>query len=129
MRVKIYFIATLMFACLSTALAQAPNGQQPRMNPEEMAKVLTDRMTTEIKLNDKQKTEVSDINLKYAKKMMEIFQENQGNWEVIRTKMDESRAMKNNEMKAILTAEQYKLYEEFMKKWLEERRKRMGQTN
>jgi periplasmic protein CpxP/Spy len=130
MKVKIYFIAALMFACLATAFAQAPNGQQPRMNPEEMAKGLTDRMTTEIKLNDKQKTEISAINLKYTKKTMEIFQANQGNWEVIRTKMEESRTLKNNEVKAVLTDEQYKLYEEFMKKWMEEgRKRRMEQSN
>jgi periplasmic protein CpxP/Spy len=125
MRVKIYFIAILMFACLSTAFAQAQNGQHPRMSPEEMAKVLTDRMTTEIKLDDKQQTEISAINLKYSKKMVEIFQANQGNWDVIRTKMEESRTMKNNEIKAVLTDDQYKLYEEFMKKWFEEGRKRM----
>lgn len=127
--VKVYFIATLMFACLSTAFAQSQNGQQPRMNPEEMAKVLTDRMTTEIKLNEKQQTEVSAINLKYSKKMIEIFQANQGNWDVIRTKMEESRALKNSEIKAVLTDDQYKLYEEFMKKWFEESRKRTRQAN
>lgn len=127
MRVKISLIVTLILVGFLTTFAQQPNGTMPRMNPEEMANRQTERMTTDLKLADKQKTEVAAINTKYAKIMGDLLKANQGNREAGRAKMKEMITQKNAELKKILTTEQYKLYEELENKRQEERRQRMEQ--
>lgn len=127
MRAKISFIVTLVLISFSTAIAQSPSGQGQRRNPEEMATRQTERMTTDLKLNDKQKTEVAAINLKYAKLRSELFQANQGDREAARAKMQVMDTQKNDELKKALTADQFKLYEEQEKKRQEERRQRGDQ--
>jgi|WetSurMetagenome_2_1015567.scaffolds.fasta_scaffold326947_1 periplasmic protein CpxP/Spy len=134
MKVKVFFLAMLIAFGFSTVNAQQqqqppqpPTGQMPRMNPEEMAKRQTERMVTDLKLNDKQKTDVEAINLKYAKLRGELFQANQGDWEAIRAKMQEMDTKKNAELEKVLTADQYKQYFEQEKKRQEERRQRMEQ--
>jgi hypothetical protein len=97
------------------------------MNPEEMAARQTEQMTTDLKLDAKQKTEVEVINKKYAQKMGEIFKTNQGNREVVLAKMQEMNTQKNAELEKVLTANQYKLFTEQEKKRQEERRQRMEQ--
>jgi periplasmic protein CpxP/Spy len=128
MKVKILLIATLITVGFLTANAQQQTGQMPpRMNPEEMAKRQTERMSTDLKLNDKQKTEVAAINTKYAKIMNETIQSNQGNREAIHAKMVEMNTRKNAEFEKVLTADQYKQFVEQEKKRQEERRQHMEQ--
>jgi periplasmic protein CpxP/Spy len=128
MRVKILLIATLVAVGFSTANAQQQNGQkQPRMSPEELAKRQTEQMTTDLNLNDKQKADVSAVNIKYANKISEMFQANKGDREAMRAKFQEMMIQKNAELKKVLTDDQYKLYEELEKKKMEEHRKQMEQ--
>jgi hypothetical protein len=127
MRAKILLIATLIAVCFSTANAQQQTGQMPRMNPEEMANRQTERMTTDLKLDDKQKTEVAAINLKYAKMRSELFPANQVDRETVHAKMQEMDTKKNAELEKVLTADQYKQYFDQEKKRQEERRLRMEQ--
>jgi protein CpxP len=136
MKTRIFLVAALFAAGLFTANAQQQtqpqqpqqqNANAPRMSPEEMAKKQTERMVTDLKLNDKQKTQVATINTKYAKLRNELMQANQGNREAARPKMKEMETQKNAELKKILTDEQFKLYEDLGKKRQEERRQQMGQ--
>lgn len=131
MKLKVLFTSLLIAVAVIASYAQPPQGggQGRRMDPEQMAKFQTDQMVEDLKLNDKQKTEVQAINVKYSKKMGEIFQAGggQGNWEANRKKMDEMNTQKNAELKKVFTADQYKKYEELEKQRQEERRKRMEQ--
>jgi len=131
MKLKVLFTSLLIAVAVIASYAQPPQGggQGRRMDPEQMAKFQTDQMVEDLKLNDKQKTEVQAINVKYSKKMGEIFQAGggQGNWEANRKKMEEMNTQKNAELKKVFTAEQYKKFEELEKQRQEERRKRMEQ--
>jgi protein CpxP len=139
MKTRIFLVAALFAVGCFTASAQQqtqkPKQQQevnaPKMNPEEMAKKQTERMAIDLKLNEKQKTEVAAINLKYAKLRSEIMKANQGDpskREAARAKMQETETQKNAELKKVLSDEQFKLYDELNKKRQEERRQKMGQS-
>jgi uncharacterized protein YfdQ (DUF2303 family) len=131
MKLKVLLTCILIGIAVISTNAQPPQGggQWGRMEPEDMAKTQTERMVEELKLNEKQKTEAQAINLKYSKKIREIFQAGggQGDWEANRKKMDEVNTQKNAELKIVFTAEQYKKHEELEKQRQEERRKRMGE--
>src|SRR3954463_400575 len=68
-----------------------------------------ERMTTELKLTDEQKPKVKAVLEEQSKKMQglqDLSQDERG------TKMREIREDSNKKMKVILTADQYKQYEE-----------------
>jgi periplasmic protein CpxP/Spy len=106
---------TLFMACALLALLLTVNAQPPEPpKAEEMARRETDRMKTELSLTDAQVVVVDSINLKYAKKMTEMFKqgrENGGDFEAMRTKMDEVRVAKREELKTVLTEDQLKAYD------------------
>lgn len=121
MRIKLFLL--LVF---TLALATVPCGKTNALtlveynalllpqppSPEEMAKRETEWMKTELALTPEQLTSVSAINLKYANKMSEIFQQSQGNMDSVREKMKELRAQKEDEFAKVLTPEQLKKYQE-----------------
>lgn len=130
MKFKALFTSLLIVLVVIVSNAQPPQGGGfGQMDPEQMAKSQTDRMAEDLKLDDKQKTEVQAINLKYSKKMGEIFQGGggMGDFEEMRKKMDEMNTQKNAELKKVFTAEQYTKYEALEKQRQEERRQRMQQ--
>jgi len=107
-----------------------PGGNRPQMNPEEMVKRQTQRLVDELKLNKDQEAKVLAINKKYMEKQS-------GDWSKMRDASDEERAAmresmqkiqaeKNKEIKALLTAEQVKLFDENLKKREEMRRNGQG---
>lgn len=128
MKLKLILFGIVLLAGMSLVQAQPPQGGGPQMDPGRMAQMQTERMTTDLSLNEKQQKDVKAINEKYAKKMGEIFQsgQGQGDWQAIRTKFEEMNNQKNEELKKVLTADQYKKYEELEKKRMEGRRQRMG---
>jgi periplasmic protein CpxP/Spy len=110
-----------------------PGGNRPPMNPEEMLKRQNQRLVDELKLNKDQETKVLAINKKYMDK-------NSGNWEKMRDASDEERKKfrdemrkvnedRNKEIKALLSADQIKLFDEMQKKREEERKNRQGGGN
>lgn len=125
MKVKIFVIAMLLATGVATANAQQQqkqNAQQPRLTPVEMANKQSEKMSTELKLDEKQKKEVADINLKYAKLRDEVFKANQGNKEVLHSKMKEMNDQKKAELKKVLTADQFAQFQAWEKKLREERK-------
>ncbi|MDI1325171.1 MAG: DUF4890 domain-containing protein [Algoriphagus sp.] len=56
----------MVMISLSTFAQQGKGGEKP--NPEERAKQMTERLATELELNDAQKNQVLAINMEYAKK-------------------------------------------------------------
>ena len=105
-------------------------GGRPQMNPEEMLKRQTQRLVEDLKLNKDQEAKVLAINKKYADK-------NPGGWQKMRDASDEERTKlrdemqkvneaKNKEIKALLTADQVKLFDEMQKKREEARKNNPG---
>jgi PBP1b-binding outer membrane lipoprotein LpoB len=107
-----YSFATM----LALFFAGAVSAQPP--SAEERAKRDNEWMKTSLSLTDEQVPKVEAINLKYANKMSELFQQGGGNFEEIRPKMTELQGQKRTELQAVLTTEQLKLYD----KTLEEQR-------
>ncbi len=108
----------------------AGRGDRPQMNPEEMLKRQTQRLVDELKLNKDQEAKVVAINKKYMDKQS-------GDWSKMRDASDEERTKmrdamrkvqdeKNKEIKAILTPEQVKLFDENQKKREEMRKNGQG---
>ena len=105
-------------------------GDRPQMNPEEMLKRQTQRLVDELKLTKEQEAKVGAINKKYMNKQT-------GDWSKMRDASDEERTKmrnermkiqdeKNKEIKAVLTAEQVKLFDENQKKREEMRKNGQG---
>jgi uncharacterized protein YdeI (BOF family) len=110
--------------------APAHGGGRQQMNPEEMLKRQTQRLVEDLKLNKDQEAKVSAINKKYMDK-------NSGGWQKMRDASDEERTKfrdemkktndeKNKEIKALLTADQIKLFDEMQKKREEARKNNPG---
>jgi hypothetical protein len=112
---------------LFTGMIYAQDGEQrgqrgQRLSTEERVKAQTDRMKKDFELTDAQYDSVKRINLKYAKKIEEAFENSKKddakNMEVVQKNREEQ----NSELKAVLTEAQYKKYEEQLKA----RRERFG---
>jgi Spy/CpxP family protein refolding chaperone len=109
-----------------------PGGQGNRgqFNPEEMLKRQTQRMVEELKLNKDQEQKLAAINKKYMEKQSGDWQKMRDASSEERAKMRESmqkmQAEKDKEIKAILTADQVKLYDDMLKKREEMRKNGQG---
>ena len=105
-------------------------GNRPQMNPEEMVKRQTQRLVQELKLNKDQETKVLAINKKYMEKQSTDWSKMRDASDDERTAMREEmrkvQAEKNKEIKAVLTADQAKLFDENLKKREEMRRNGQG---
>ena len=105
-------------------------GDRQRMTPEEMQKRQTQRLVEELKLTKEQEAKVTSINKKYQEK-------NPADWSKMRDASDDERAKmresmrkvqaeKDKEIKAILTPDQVKLYDDMLKRREEMRRNGQG---
>jgi periplasmic protein CpxP/Spy len=97
--------AMLMFT--SSAMAQAQQGRGQRGPDAQL-----ERLTTELKLDDKQKARVKVVLDETMKKMQELRGDSGQSPEDRRAKMQSIRQESGKKMKEILTAEQFKKYEE-----------------
>jgi Spy/CpxP family protein refolding chaperone len=114
----------------SKTAPQGARGDRPRMNPEEMLKRQTQRLVEELKLNKDQETKVQAINKKYMEKQPFDFAKMRDASDDERAKMREQmmkvQVEKNKEIRAILTAEQAKIFDENQKKREEMRKNGQG---
>jgi periplasmic protein CpxP/Spy len=118
MKKVLLLTGTLLWMVFLSAIAQPP--QPPA--PEEMAKMETDAMKTELKLTADQLPKVEAINLKYARKMGEMFEQGPpADFTEMQKKMQDLETQKKVEFSKILNADQLKKYDTMM----EERRKNM----
>ena len=121
-----YFITTILVCIIAGqfTFAQPPQGGRPQFNPEDRAKQETQWMKTTLTLTDAQIPQIDTINLKYAKKQMELRNQVQGgDREAMRSKRQELQNQKNEELKKVLSEDQMKKYLDE----LEKRRANMGQ--
>lgn len=138
-RIGILLVAFLLVAGISNAQERGggdrpsksapqggPRGDRPQMNPEEMLKRQTQRLVEELKLNKDQEAKVMAINKKYNEKRPFDFAKMRDASDEERAKMREEmtkiQADKNKEIRAILTPEQAKTFDENQKKREEMRR-------
>jgi protein CpxP len=112
MKKSMFFTFAMMFM-LIVGVCKTVNAQPPQPpSPEEMAKSETDWMKTSLKLTGVQLPKIEAINVKYAKKMGEIFQKGpEGDFSVMEKKMNEMEGQKRSEFQTILTPEQLKIYD------------------
>lgn len=97
--------------------------QPPQMpSPEEMAKNETAQMKSACSLTADQLPNVEAVNLKYARKMGEMFGQGPGgDFAEMQKKMTEMETQKRNDLSKILSVDQLKKYD----KMIEEQRKNM----
>lgn len=107
-----------------------PRGDRPQMNPEEMVKRQTQRLVEELKLNKDQEAKVLAINKKYTEKRPFDFAKMRDASDEERAKMREEmmkiQVEKNKEIRAVLTPEQAKIFDENQKKREEMRKNGQG---
>ena len=100
--------------------AGAGRGGRPQMNPEEMIKRQTQRLVDELKLTKEQEAKVTAINKKYMDMQSgnrnKIRDASDEEIQKMRDEMQKNQAEKNKEIKAVLTPEQVKLFDENLKK-------------
>ncbi len=96
----------ILFSMFMVVNAQPPSA-------EEMAKRQTDEMKAGLNLSADQLTKVDAINLKYAKKISEMFEQGPpADFEVMRAKMQENQKAKRTELEKVLNADQLKKYDQ-----------------
>ncbi len=112
-------ITGLVAALLLTFGLQAQDGRPAPKSQEEMAKHRTERMTEELGLSKDQVEKVHALNLKDAAEMTERRQERAEKREEQKERSEEARELRRahmvereQEMKAILSPEQFAKYQE-----------------
>lgn len=118
---KIGLILILLVTVVLTGIAQ-PGGQGMRnMSPEDRAKRETERIGEYVKYTAGQDAKVTALNLKYIQKQSEnrpsgdFRNMSDADRDAWRKKMEAIDTEKNGEMKKLLTADQYKQYEAYLK--------------
>lgn len=101
-------------------------GNRPQMTPEQRLQRQTQQLVEQLKLTKDQEAKVTAINKKYMEKQPFDWAKMRDASDDERAKMREEmikvQAEKNKEIKAILTADQVKLFDEMLKKREENRR-------
>lgn len=107
-----------VFAQHGTGTGGGYGGGFGNASPEDRAKRITGMMKDQLKLNADQEKKTYAINLKYAKLNEEA--KKKGNDDEIRKAVQSNNKERDNELKGVFTAEQFKSYQ----KILEERKAR-----
>ena len=78
--------------------------------PEERAQMQTDLMRQSLTLTEEQQPRVQEINLKYSRKVQDVYSTPGGKLQKLK-KLKNISTEKDKEMKNVLSAEQYSTYE------------------
>jgi len=89
--------------------------------PEQRAQIQSNMMKNKLALTDDQYRQVSDINLKYARKMDNLKQNGGGKFSKTR-KAKSILSDKDDELQKVLTKEQFEKYETFKKEMMNKAR-------
>ena len=105
-----YIFLTLNVLLFVTLSARGQISEQLKNStPEERAQKITDWMKTNLQLSDEQATGVHAVNLKYASQNEALKEEGSARRKNYR-KLKENQAAKDQELKNVLTAEQFTTY-------------------
>ncbi len=114
----------LLFATLFTLGAIYAQAQSRELPPaEQRAKKQTEMMDQELTLADDQEKAVAEINLKYAKRVDEVFASSGSKKEKAK-KMKEINDAKEADLKPVLTLEQFTLYVELKDEFIDKLKER-----
>lgn len=89
--------------------------------PEQRAQMQSDMMKNKLALTDEQYKQVSDINLKYARKMDDLKQNGGGKFSKAR-KAKSIMSDKDDELQKVFTKEQFEKYETLKKEMMDKAR-------
>ncbi|MDD2358744.1 MAG: DUF4890 domain-containing protein [Thiovulaceae bacterium] len=115
MRKAFIFMAIAVFA---TATLNAQG--RPQMNPQDMAKRQTEAIKEKVNLNEDQYKKVFEINLKTSEELGKVMREGGRNSDAY-SKLNNK---KDSLIKTVLTPDQIKLYDEYLKERREARQAR-----
>jgi len=104
-------VLTSALLVLTPAVASAQMDALKNSTPQERAEMQTKWMQTNLSLDAKSADAVSAINLKYAQKNQVLMDSGSPRFEKMTSMMRNADA-KDAELKAVLTSEQYGLYEQ-----------------
>lgn len=121
---KILFLATTLVMFLAFSANAQQRGPREKQTPEQMASRTVARLNEELKLTEKQQSELKTFYTASFKKRNEAFEKNRDNREAIREQMKKDREATDAQLKKTLTAEQYKTYKANEEKRLKERQQR-----
>ena len=93
---------------------------QPRMDPKERVKELTERL----KLNEKQAKQIEDIFIKQSEQLQKAFESGNGDREQRRDQMMKLREETNNKIEKVLNDKQKVEYKKYLKEMEERRQQR-----
>ena len=138
-----FFAISILFSCnkktadaavasdsIETAAAtQTPppnrRGQRGGQNPEARKKRM-ETMLAQLNLSEAQKVKFHEISAKYQEQRKTIFENSNGDRESMRAEMQKMRAAEEEELKGIMTAEQFEKYIEIQETQRKNRRGRRG---
>lgn len=95
--------AALLFS--ATLIAQPQGGKEKGLTPEEKAAKQTTKMTETLQLNEKQQSEVKDINLRFVTQADEIKDKYE---KMMREELKLAKETRDAELKEVLSADQFK---------------------
>jgi hypothetical protein len=103
-----------LVACSSFSVSVSAQTAAPKAQAEERAKSMTAQMQKKLALADAQYQPVYDINLKYAKVNEQILKGTDGKIAKFK-KLRSTQQSKSKELQAVLTKDQFILYEVWSK--------------
>ena len=134
MKTKRIYVRMLAMASIVSVLllvsgtAQAQMDSAAMRTPESRAAMLSDKMKTDLALTDAQYTQVQGVNLKYAQKNDSLFRspgERSDKMQAMRSSMQ----AKGDELKAILTPDQFTKYQAMEKEMRQKMMQQRSQNN
>jgi hypothetical protein len=99
-------LAVLLWSCQSEAQRQ----RLQNVSPEKIAQKQTEMQTRKLELNKEQASKLKAINMKYTQQMQGEMKKRRQNQKASFEQLKELNASQNEEVKAILSEEQYKKY-------------------
>lgn len=129
MKKMVFLVTTVwMFLALSvSAQQQQQRGQREKMTPEQQATRTVERLNKDLTLNDKQKADLKKWYTDSYTQRAKSMEKNKDNREAMRESMKKERTATEAQMKKVLTADQFKKYQENEKKRQQNMQNRGGQ--
>jgi hypothetical protein len=109
-----YFLGLVLSSVVllfSPSVTWAQMDELKNSTPEQRAQLQTQWMESNLSLDSKASATAADINLKYAKETQSLMDSSSPGFQKLMT-FRKNSAAKDGELKAILTPEQYTLYEQ-----------------
>jgi hypothetical protein len=126
---RVYFRLLTITLIVSAFSIGSANAQSDSLKtPESRAASLTDKMKTNLSLTDAQYPQVQALNLKYAQKNDSLFKspgDRASKFQAMKT----TNSAKDDEMKAILTPDQFTKYQAMQQEMREKMRQRYQNSN